>query len=643
MARRKTRPKKPNRPANTRPLEGPAVAEPVSPPVFSGSAHPEQTLEPAAIAAAGGRLWPHAAAVLLLPLLVLWHKDNALYTPGFYADPWFYLGYFRNLLEFKRDLFYGFYYGSRLPWILPGSVVHSLFPPLAANAMLHLAVHSTATLSLFSILVMTTGRRIAFLATMVFAVNPWLWAATGWDYVDGPGIAYCLLAMALLTRAAAGPNRRWTLAAAGIAIALLVYTHLLWVTFVPLLAVWYAGLSWAWRRVPPLRPVLDLVRWGGAGFALVTVVFCGVNYLLDGRFWFYAPSVARAQLLSKNFMFVRSIRWQNGELVPWLWPAVAGVLTALAVLPAYLRKGAVRPNAAGLLAAAQLLAACAYMGYLQAHGTTVLGHYPYTSYLLPFIFLVMGMAFWPAAQTMGVRQYVLLSAAAAAAFAVVWHDPGDQSIQPSQALVRWALVAAVGTLAAALFWRKRELAPWLAMAGFVAFTHIAVGHTVYMGGVNLHGSREQYRRIMHAHQRIDAARNGSPVRFWFDKTEPLYHEYHGLNAIYLAEFSRLSDTFPHGCETAVDPGTLMVVTSQKDHAAELARTSLENCWKPFGMLAVPAGDEQLRTERGPYTLALLRAEAIREQWPPLTAMFDASGTGYVRPVEDGIEHPPSAR
>ena len=53
---------------------------------------------------------------------------------------------------------------------MPGVLIHALFSPLVANAVLHLAVQSTATLSMFSILRVTTGLRGAFLGTMVFAV-----------------------------------------------------------------------------------------------------------------------------------------------------------------------------------------------------------------------------------------------------------------------------------------------------------------------------------------------------------------------------------------------------------------------------------------------------------------------------------------
>ena len=59
----------------------------------------------------------YVLAVSLLPLIVLWHQRDALFAPPSMPDAWFYLGYFRNLVEYKRDLFYGLYYGSRLSWI----------------------------------------------------------------------------------------------------------------------------------------------------------------------------------------------------------------------------------------------------------------------------------------------------------------------------------------------------------------------------------------------------------------------------------------------------------------------------------------------------------------------------------------------
>jgi len=91
----------------------------------------------------------YLAAVCLLPSIVLWHQDNILFTGDGYIDPWMYFGYFRNLVEFKRNLLPGNTIGTYLSWILPGAAVHKLFAPLAANCILHLGVHTLASVSLF--------------------------------------------------------------------------------------------------------------------------------------------------------------------------------------------------------------------------------------------------------------------------------------------------------------------------------------------------------------------------------------------------------------------------------------------------------------------------------------------------------------
>jgi hypothetical protein len=604
MARRKERRKTAFRPRN-RPHATDGAIEQEDQPVRAGSRKDSQ---PTPFSMDPGRLWPYVVAVLMLPLLVLWHNDNALYTPLWYADPWFYLGYFRDLLEFKRDLFDGFYYGSRLSWILPGFVIHSLFSPVAANSILHLTVQSTATLSFFSILRLTTGVRSAFLATMVFAVHPWLWVATGWDYPDGAGIAYCLLTMALLTRSAMQPGRKWSLLGSGAALAGMAYTHLFLGTLTPLLLLYYIGLAWTCRRTPVGSSVLALLCWAGAGFAILSLVFCGINYLLDGTFWFYAPSLGRAQSMAKDFQFTRSI-WANHQVVPWLWPGIAGSFTAIAMLLSRTRSAEAGFNWAGRLLAAQLLLAVSYMAYLQNRGTTVLGHFPYVSYLLPFVFLVMGISFWPAARTMTLRAYLSICCVGGIVFVALWYNPYGYLTPASPAAQRATVIVSACALAMAFLLRQRQEGAWLAVTGFAAFTAVALAQTVNLGGLDLHGSREQYQRIMHARDRIEAVRKGRTVRFWFNKQEPNVHEYTGLNALYLEEFSQVGTSFPGGCDGPVDPGTLVVVVSLRDHAAELARSALVDCWRPLAMRPEIEAVEVVQRPGQPYTMAMLRAVA----------------------------------
>ncbi|HYL76364.1 MAG TPA: hypothetical protein VEU96_19285 [Bryobacteraceae bacterium] len=557
---------------------------------------------------ASGQLWRYRLAVFLLPLLVLWHRDNALYSPPYYGDAWFYLGYFRDLLEFKRQFFYGFYYGSRLSWILPGVLIHSLFSPLAANAILHLAVQSTATLSIFSILRLTVGIRSAFLATMVFAAYPWLWVATGWDYVDGVGIAYTLLAMALLTRSAIEPQRKWTLLLAGAALAGMVYTHLFLAPFAPLLFLYFIAMLWAWHGKPGLRSILVCSVWLASGFVLVSLLLCCINYWLDGNFWFYAPSLARGRYMAQNFQFTRSIWFQN-QLVPWLWPAVAGCLTAIVLLPSVLRRPRSPAKHIALIFSALLLMAVAYMSILQLRGSTVLGHYPYVSYLLPFIFLVMGASFWAAAETMSPRTFLFTCSVAALAFAALWYDPTRYLARISPSTVRALVIFSTSALAVSLLLRRRIAGPLLALAGFVAFATVSLAHTVYFDGNDRHGDRAMYQRIMHARGRIETLRHGRPVRFWYDQKEADFYDFVALNSTYLLEFNRVGTDFPHDCSEPIPPDAMIVVISQKEHPGELARSALTDCLQPSGVHPVLEGAEAVSGAAGPFTLATLRIEA----------------------------------
>ena len=129
-----------------------------------------------------------------------------------------------------------------------------------------------------------------------------------------------------------------------------------------------------------------------------------------------------------------------------------------------------------------------------------------------------------------------------------------------------------------------------------------------LGGLDLHGNREQYKRVLQASDRIDAVRKHRTVLFWFDHNEPDFHEYSAINAIYLAEFSRLGADFPRGCDAPVDPGTLIILLSARQDAAELARSALTDCWRPFGMRPVLEAMDIIKGSRQPYTMAMLAAE-----------------------------------
>jgi len=549
---------------------------------------------------------PYAIALLLLPILVLCWRDDPLYSPLWQSDPWFYLGYFRNLVNFKRDLFPNFYYGSRMSWILPGFALHSLFPPLIANAVLHLTAHSVAVLSLFSILRSTVGLRSAYLTAMIFSFHPWLWCATGWDHVNGAAIAYYLLAMALLTRAALQKVKTGSLISAGMALAGAVYAHLFLVAFAPLLLLYYIGFTGTWERQHVVRSIWQWCRWLGVGFVALTFPLCAINYLwVDGNPWFWTPSFRTAQAVMQNYIWGEDI-WWNGKLAPFLWFVIAGSATAIFVLLSRMGQGQAARNKAALLFSAQLLLATSFMAFLQSRGVTLLGHYYYACYLLPFVFLVLGATLWPSLETLRQRIYVLTCVISTLLFGVLWYDPARHPLD--KLLPQWGqLLSAGAILAVALSVRQRKYGALLAIAGLAILTSV-----IYTGSfrlVDLHSTRGEYLDVMNARKRIEDRRNGEPILFWYDRTEGPYWEYCALNASYMAEFSRINENFPQGCSAPVDPGTFIVVTSQKEHATELARTALSDCWQPLGVHPVAESEQVIQGLRGPYTMAMLRVEA----------------------------------
>ena len=567
------------------------------------------------------RLTYYVVAILLLPLVALWRHDDPLFSPLWQSDPWFYLGYFRDLVNFKRDLFPGFYYGSRLSWILPGWVAHRILPPLFANAVLHLGVHTVATVSLFWILRTTAGVRAAFLTAILFSASPWFWCATGWDHVTGAAIAYLLLGMACLAAATEMPSRGWLPTLAGMSLTGAVIAHLFLAAFVLLVLLYYAGMVWA-RRAPLKPTLIRAALWLAAGFLVLIVPFCAINgFLIDGNVWFWSPSFRTASVVMHSYIWPESI-WRDHRLVPWLWLPIASA--AVAAVSVCRWRGAVKHrDIGGLMVSAQLLLAFAFMAATQVRGVTLLGHYYYACYLLPFAFLVIGNSFWRAAEKMQGRTYVVACAAALVLAAAAWYDPASH---PAPGRLAWLIAAAFGALAASLALRKWPAGVFFGIAGFMVLMFATYNGSNQSG--RLHATRAEYQRVMAARQRIEKRRGDSPILFWYDKEEPAYHEYYALNATYMAEFARISEHFPSGCPERADKGTMVVVSSWREGAAEIARSALDRCWSGTGLKAVITDTFVGSQGPHPYAISLLSAEADYSVLRPLSVVL-----GYHRERE----------
>src|SRR5262245_46465629 len=85
-----------------------------------------------------GRLVGAAAlgSVLGIAALSYWWTHAPLYNPSGTIDPWLYTALFVNFDQVYAH-FGNTYYASRLPWIVPGRIVHGVLPVDAAYWVLH--------------------------------------------------------------------------------------------------------------------------------------------------------------------------------------------------------------------------------------------------------------------------------------------------------------------------------------------------------------------------------------------------------------------------------------------------------------------------------------------------------------------------
>jgi hypothetical protein len=592
----------------------------------------------------------YLAAVLLFPLLVLWRQDNALFTGYGYIDPWIYFGYFRNLVEFKRILYRGNPHGTHLSWILPGAALHHFFAPVAATCLLHLGVHTLATVSLFLTLKWIAGARRAFVASMVFSVNPWLWAATGWDYVDGIGIAYSLLTIVLLTSAARYPARHWALIPAGMALAALLSTGAGWLTLAPLFPLYYAALMWTWHRTAFLRSVVVLGGWFGSGCFLMAAIFTAANYSLEGHplgSLFFQPRVALILIVavivlagffvaSRKFKPVDSPRalfplllvgalawiglflissgrssstpwrglWQYHALSPWLWFPLIAAATALVVLYSERRKWRAGISLSALLSL-QFLLVLLWMTAAQLRGHSELGEFSAAIKLLPFAFLVIGARFWPEADEVRLLDFLIVCGAATAILAYAWLPEGMIFV----AGLPYAPWLGATALLVALFWRNFPEYLICSVGGFFVLTAVSVG--ARYGAIDPHAFRSQLQLLSAARERVEIVRQAKPVRFWYDAKDAAMPAAAALSATYVGEESLLSHSFDAPpCKKPLTPSTVVAtIASNALHGPDAVASALSVCWNGAGLHAVPIEIDNFHRGPSGYQISFVRIQA----------------------------------
>ncbi|HEY0781792.1 MAG TPA: glycosyltransferase family 39 protein, partial [Thermoanaerobaculia bacterium] len=534
---------------------------------------------------------------------------------GIERDPWLYYGYFRHAPQLVASL-PDLYYASRLSVILPGFLLHHALPPLAANLLLHAALHATATLALYGSVRPLLGRRAALLSALALGCHPFFLLAAGRNYVDAFGLAYVLLAFYFLTRAALGGGR-WTLLLAGACVTALVTANLFYVVFLPFLALHFAALDR--RRGRFWRSLLR----AAVGAAVLCAAFCVLSKLWGGHFLFPRASVRWLLGYSKEPTIFRS------PIATWIGRAHWLVVPALVTLAAALLLLRAWQNGRGPWTIAKsgppallfqlelaLFALAMVFCQLGSH-SPVLQYFFYASLLLPFVFLALAGQLVPLLERLAPRRFALAAAAAllllAAPLALSLRPPVPDLVASAPVAVPLALGAAV--VAVALLGRG-GLGATLLLVLSLGAAQLAAIRLANVDKVFETFSSDRRAlfvtidRCATAFERVDPALD---LRLWYDVTERNDYLYDPLAATLLLCPHLLTRDFPGTqkgtmCDGArLGPGQTIAVFSTRPAAEREAATAL----RPLGLSVRKLGAQTVDGAGAAFTLTFLQTGSAR--------------------------------
>ncbi len=315
------------------------------------------------------------AFILCLPLLLHALNQSMLFFVSLkqMIDPWIYFGYFLDL-KTHLNAFPGTYYGTRLPWILPGFLAYKFLPASLATWVLHFTFLYASIISLYIIVKKTISDRAALISASLMTGYYWFFQAIADNNVDGAGIAYFLLTLLMLTSQKSARFSQLKFFFAGVFCACMIYTQLFLIIMTPFVLSYYLFVN---RSIKIRQVFLFLV-----GFSCLTIFLCTINYILCRDFWF----------------FMHSVRWLHSFVSsgpnPW-WVPLSKDLTWL-LLPAVILYGSLTslrsPANSSYARFFQIfyISSCILFLIIQyICKQPALSLYYYTSYLYPAMFLAL--------------------------------------------------------------------------------------------------------------------------------------------------------------------------------------------------------------------------------------------------------------
>ncbi len=380
----------------------------------------------------------------LCPIAVFFANPDVFGNRVGDIDTWFYYGHFTRLGEYRNveALIGNNYYQTRLPYLIPGYVIFSVFSEPWAKFILGYVSYAVTTASFYYLVSANFDRQKAALVTALFATDVFFVRGYGWNYVDIGVIAYFTMGMAAMTWAARNENGRLAkMALAGFAFACMLFVHFGAV----ILAV--PALAYLWYLMPQARSTRGLIFLIGGlvlGAATAQLVFGVLNKAIWGsRFFFLLEQLAVGRIeLQTNpswespFALLKNGPWVTVHFGVWLATVAALVMAAIGRIRFELREVVWLLSVVLLYAALFAVDAAGWSNFTMREGLRMTFFLTATYFCVPFL---LGTISSRAA----VRGVILLSPIALAAN--VWILPNEHLIDGRILAIAIALALGVGT------------------------------------------------------------------------------------------------------------------------------------------------------------------------------------------------------
>ncbi|HLG94752.1 MAG TPA: hypothetical protein VKX49_00430 [Bryobacteraceae bacterium] len=523
--------------------------------------------------------------LLLVPLIQVLAQPSWIFTPdGF--DQWFYHGYF---IDLKRHIvaFAGSYYGTRLAWILPGYLAHSIFPTLAANAVLRLFVCWTAAFATHFLVKRNYGIRCALMVALLLCSYADFLAAAGWDYVDGAGIAYSLLCLEE-AGAAAIVSSRWSIARAGfsgMSLAAAIHSNLFLLVLIPIITLFCL--------VRCGKRFVRVAAASTAGFSIVTAALGFISLELGGPFLFFLPSVSetRALVSAPNPMYVKPSLWLHEAwwlVVPFAISLV-GVVFVLYFCSARPVSGWDRKALIRVFDACSLPLLLGIFVLIQITASPVMQTYFYVDYLTVSLPITVAALIGYRLEALRTREFAALAGAGillallvgtemsrlfSPAVAAAYINLRSQPVLFSQPL---AIILAAGVIAGAYI-RPRFLSA-VVISASVGFVLIRLGHIELRESAGSKISRESYLYADRTSRELTRLSRDGPLWFWYSYI-PGNEHYTSVASTYIWAARLLNRTLPSTDKLRVDAlhhGTYVAIMNDHEAIQQEALAALASC------------------------------------------------------------------